>query len=131
MVTRRVSEEAVEQWPITSAAVAQAYRFIQRWILRRARVWAMNRVLQFLPDTSGYNCLVDTAAYQWCGRLADARLCGPGDPHHDSGYHDWGAPGLGCNTIRVQYHWGRNTTEVVLKPAQARLPELQRLHWEH
>jgi hypothetical protein len=50
MVTRRVSEEAAEQWLITSAAAAQVYRFIQRWGLRRARVWAMNRVLQFLPD---------------------------------------------------------------------------------
>ena len=74
MVTRRVSEEAAEQWPITSAAATQADRFIQRWGLRRARVWALSRVLQFLPDGSGYH---------WCGRLADARLCGPGDPHHD------------------------------------------------
>ena len=38
---------------------------------------------------------------------------------------------LGPHHIRVQYHWGRTTTEVVLRLAQARLPELQTLHWEH
>ena len=42
-----------------------------------------------------------------------------------------GAPQLGCTTFRVQYHCGRTTTEVVLRLAQARLPELQTLHWEH
>ena len=54
MVTRRVSEAAAEWWLISSVAVAQGYRFIERWGLRRACVWMMSRVLQCLPDGSGY-----------------------------------------------------------------------------
>ena len=36
MVTRRVSEAGAEWWLITSAAVAQGYRFIERWDLTRS-----------------------------------------------------------------------------------------------
>ena len=55
MVTRCVSEEAAESRLISSGAVAQTYRFTERWGLRRARVGAMERVLQCLPDGSGYH----------------------------------------------------------------------------
>ena len=36
MVTRRVSEAAAEWWLISSAAVAQGYRFIERWDLTQS-----------------------------------------------------------------------------------------------
>jgi hypothetical protein len=37
----------------SSAAVAQAYRITERWGLRKARVWAMERVLQSPPSRFG------------------------------------------------------------------------------
>ena len=36
MVTRCVSEEAAECWSISSVAIAQAYRLIERWDLTRS-----------------------------------------------------------------------------------------------